>query len=335
MCFLSEPVPTTLRIVAVELRRHASSRPHSAVLRLLLQRRGVYPAVMKATGAVGEGGAARLRAQWDAAASGWDAHADVIHEWLRRPTEAMLSMAGVVPGARVLDVAAGAGDQTLALAERVGPSGHVLATDLSAAILARARANAARVGHLQVETLVADGEALGVPDASFDAAICRLGLMFFADPLRGLLEMRRALRPGRGLCTMVFAGPETNPCLTILMSTARRHAGLPPSDPYRPGSLMSLGRRGQMDDLFRRAGLRDVATTAVDAVFRVPSVDTYLDFVRQSAAPVIEILACLGTAPREAAWNDIRERLRVFETAHGWEGPNEVLLTTGRRPEQA
>ena len=275
-----------------------------------------------------------MRARWDAAASGWDAHTGVIHEWLRRPTEAMLSMAGVVPGARVLDVAAGAGDQTLALAELVGPSGHVLATDISAAILARARANAERDGHLQVDTLVADGASLSVPDASFDAAVCRLGLMFFADPLQGLVEMRRALRPGRGLCTMVFAGPETNPCLTILMSTARRHAGLPPSDPYRPGSLMSLGRHGQMDDLLRRAGFRDVATTAVDAVFRLRSVDTYLDFVRQSSAPVIEVLAGLDAAAGAAAWDEIRERLRVFETAQGWEGPNEVLLTAGRRPEQ-
>jgi SAM-dependent methyltransferase len=289
---------------------------------------------MKARGPVGEDQKAAMRTGWDAAASGWDAHGDVIHEWLRRPTEAMLSMAGVVPGARVLDVAAGAGDQTLTLAERVGRSGYVLATDLSAAILARAGSNAARAGYVNVETLVADGESLGVPEASFDAAICRLGLMFFADPLAGLAEMRRALRPGGGLCTMVFAGPDTNPCLTILMSTARRHAGLPPSDPFQQGSLMSLGRRGQMDELFRRAGYCDVATTAVDAAFQLPSVDAYLDFVRQSAPPVIEVLAGLGASARAAAWDDIRERLRVFETSGGWAGPNELLLTAGRRREQ-
>ena len=277
---------------------------------------------------------AAMRAQWDAAAAGWDAHRDVIHAWLRGPTEAMLSMAGVVPGARVLDVAAGAGDQTLMLAEHVGRSGYVLATDISAAILAKAHRNVARAGHRHVETRVADGESLGVPEASFDAAICRLGLMFFADPLAGLAEMRRALRPGGGLCTMVFAGPDTNPCLTILMSSARRHAGLPPADPFQQGGLMSLGRRGRMDELFHRAGFCDVATTAVDAAFHLPSVDAYLDFVRQSAAPVIAVLAGLGPAARAAAWDDIRERLLVFETADGWTGPNELLLTAGRHCEQ-
>ena len=276
-----------------------------------------------------------MRAEWDAAAAGWDAHGAAIHEWLREPTEAMLSMAGVVPGARVLDVAAGAGDQTLAIAERVGPSGYVLATDLSPAILALARSHAERAGCARVETRVADGESLGVPEGSFDAAICRLGLMFFPDPLRGLCEIARALRPGGGLCTLVFSRPEANPCLTILISTALRHAGLPPRDPHQPGALMSLSRPGRIDDLFHQAGFRHVATTAVDAVFRLPSVDDYLEFVRQSAAPVVQILARLDAAAAEAAWAEMRERLRVFETASGWAGPNELLLTAGRRSEDA
>jgi ubiquinone/menaquinone biosynthesis C-methylase UbiE len=168
---------------------------------------------------------ASMRAQWDAAAAGWDAHTPDIRAWLRTPTDAMCRMAGVGPGSRVLDVAAGAGDQTLRLAEWVGPRGHVLATDLSPAIVALARANARRAGFGQVEARVADGEDLGVAEAGFDAAVCRLGLMFFAEPLRGLREMFRALRPGGGLCTMVFSGPENNPCVAILgAAAARRYA---------------------------------------------------------------------------------------------------------------
>ena len=82
----------------------------------------------------------------------------------------------------MLDVAAGSGDQTLAVAQQVGAQGYVLATDLSPAIVALARDNAVRAGFTHVETRVADGEDLGVPEASFDAAVCRLGLMFF--PIR-------------------------------------------------------------------------------------------------------------------------------------------------------
>src|SRR5690606_15964089 len=117
----------------------------------------------------------------------------------------------------------------------VGADGYVLATDLSPAILALARENAARAGYGNVGTQVADGESLPVEPASFDAAVCRLGLMFFPDPLQGLREMHRAARAGGKACSVVFSRPDRNPCVTILMSTALKHAGLAPRDPFQPG----------------------------------------------------------------------------------------------------
>lgn len=269
--------------------------------------------------------------QWEKSAAGWNDHSPAIRAWLRRATEAMIGMAGVERGARVLDVAAGAGDQTLDIAARVGPEGSVLATDLSPAILAFARANAARAGFRNVETLVADGEQLDVPDASFDAAVCRLGLMFFPDPLQGLREMHRALKPGGGICTVVFSAPQANPCVAILMATALEHAGLPPRDPFQPGGLMSLGKPGRLDELFKAAGFRDVATTKMDAPFRLPSARHYLDFIRASASPIQQILANLDADKRQAAWLAMEERLGAFQNGSGWEGPNELLLTAARR----
>jgi ubiquinone/menaquinone biosynthesis C-methylase UbiE len=275
---------------------------------------------------------ASVRTHWDAAAPGWDAYSSEIRAWLRAATAAMIGMAGVVPGARVLDVAAGAGDQTLDVAERVGPSGAVMAADLSPAIVAYAQDRARRAGFRHVQCRVADGEDLPVEAASFDAAVCRLGLMLFPNPLQGLREMHRALRPGGGVCTVVFSTPERNPCVKILMAAALRHAGLPARDPGAPGGLFSLGQPRRIDALFLEAGFRDVATTAVDAVFRMPSVDDYIAFVRSSASPALQILEGLGPAAAQAAWDDIREQLHAFDTPAGWEGPNELLITAARRP---
>jgi SAM-dependent methyltransferase len=274
---------------------------------------------------------ANTRQQWDRSAQGWNDHAAQIGAWLARGTEAMLEMAGVKPGARVLDVAAGAGEQTLLVAERVGSTGSVLATDLSPAIVALAQTNAERAGHRNVRTQVADGESLGLAPASFDAAVCRLGLMFFPNPLQGLLEMHHALRPGGGVCTMVFSQPEHNPCITILMSTALKHAGLAPHDPYQPGGLLSLGRPGLTDALFQQAGFNEVATTVIDAPFTLPSVRHYVEFIRSSASPVLQILGRLDAQAAAAAWAEIEDHLAVFNTAGGWQGPNELLLTAGRR----
>ena len=271
------------------------------------------------------------RNQWEQAAAGWNDHTPAIRAWLRVATQAMLDMAGIAPGSRVLDVAAGAGDQTLDIAERVGSRGFVLATDLSPAILALAKGNALRAGYGNVATRVADGESLETDEASFDAAVCRLGLMLFPDPLKGLKELHRALKPGGGVCTMVFSRPEANPCITILMSTALKHAGLPPRDPYQPGGLLSLGKPGLIDDLFRSAGFKDVATTKMDAPFKLPSAQHYLTFIRTAASPIQQILGKLDAAAAQAAWAEMEQRLKVFETAQGWEGPNELLLTAGRR----
>jgi SAM-dependent methyltransferase len=274
---------------------------------------------------------AAVRTQWDRSATGWNQHTAAIRAWLCQPTEAMLDMAGIGPGAAVLDVAAGAGDQTLDIAQRVGPTGRVLATDLSPVILALALQNAQRSGLRHVQTLVADGEDLQVEPASFDAVVCRLGLMFFPDPLQGLRGMHRALRAGGGICTLVFSRPERNPCIGILTSTALQHAGLPARDPFTPGGLLSLGKPGLADALFRAAGFQDIASTAIDAPFHLPTARHYLDFVRASASPIQHILGQLSPAAADAAWADMEERLGVFTTPSGWVGPNELLLTAARR----
>jgi len=272
-----------------------------------------------------------VRTQWNEAAAGWNDSSRIIREWLREATRAMLGMAEIEPGSRVLDVAAGAGDQTLDIAARVGPAGSVLATDLSPEILTFAKRNAEAAGFHNVETLVSDGEALAIEEASFDAVVCRLGLMLFTDPLQGLCEMRRALKPGGGICTVVFSTPESNPCAAILVSTALKHAGQPPRDPYQRGSLFSLGKPGLIDMLFAQAGFTQVATTKMAAPFRLPSLRHYLDFARSAAAPIVKILEGLEPARRQAAWAEVEEKLSRFDTRAGWEGPNELLLTAARR----
>lgn len=273
-----------------------------------------------------------VREQWDRSAQGWDDHTPALRAWLRQATDAMIEMAGIDPGDRVLDIAAGAGDQTLDIARRVGPAGQVLATDISPAILARAADHAREAGLAQVQTRVADGESLPLPDGGFDAVVCRLGLMLFPQPLAALREMHRVLRPGGGVCVMVFSQPQSNPCVVLALQAALRHAGLPPRDPAQPGALFSLGAPGQLDALLRSAGFEAVATTRLSAPFRLPSAAHYVEFLRSSAGPVRQLLGALAAAARDAAWADIEARLHAFDTPDGWSGPNELLLSAGRRP---
>jgi ubiquinone/menaquinone biosynthesis C-methylase UbiE len=273
---------------------------------------------------------ARTRDQWDQAAAGWYDKRDQIRAWLREPTRAMLDLAAIAPGAHVLDVAAGAGDQTLDLAERVGSAGIVLATDISPLILQFARENARRAGYRNVDVQVADGERLGVP-CMFDAAICRLGLMFYPDPLAGLREIFDALKPGGRACTLVFSEATRNPCIMTTMAAALKHTGRAHGDPDAPGGLFSLGRPGVIDALFRQAGFVEVQTTTLPAPITLPSAGHYVDFIRTSAGPIRDMIGPLDAPARQAAWDDMAQRLACFDTRDGWEGPNELLLTAGTR----
>ena len=136
------------------------------------------------------------REQWQAAAEPWYRWGPTLEEWLGEATELMLDMAHVGPGGRVLDVAAGAGGQTLAAARRVGANGSVLATDISENILEFAEHWAQRAGVTNVATRVMDGEQLDVGEGFFDAVICRLGFMYFPEQQAAFAGMRRALKPG-------------------------------------------------------------------------------------------------------------------------------------------
>lgn len=263
---------------------------------------------------------------WDDAAFGWHRNTALIREWLHDATQRLLDAADINPGAKVLDVAAGAGDQTRDIVRRVGDQGEVWVTDLSPQILALAQDNlrSAKGARLQFE--VADAQALGMAGANFDAAVCRLGLMFCASPLTALREIRQALRPGGRLAALVFSAPEANPCIAITMRTARQHAGLADADPFAPGSLLSLGRPGLAAQWLDEAGFSDINVTALAAPFHCASGADYIAFVRSSGSPVIEVLRHLPAARQADAWADITRQLDRFSTAHGWAGPNELLL---------
>ena len=271
---------------------------------------------------------------WDDAAVSWNDHSPMLTQWLREATDAMLDAAHIGSGAHVLDIAAGSGDQTLDIARRVGPTGHVLATDISARILGLAliKLREAGFGPDILQTRVADAQALGLDSAGFDAVVCRLGLMFCHTPLTALEGMRAALKPGGRFAALVFSSPQYNPCISIMASTAMRHAGLPLASAPAPGSLLSLGRPGLLDSLLTDAGFTDINVRAMAAPMRLPSTQHYVDFVRTAGLPIKAILAPLSDAAQQEAWADIARQLDQFMTPTGWQGPNELLLCYAKRP---
>ena len=272
------------------------------------------------------------RTQWEQAAGAWHRWGPEIERWLGDATRQMLDDVRLADGSRVLDVAAGAGGQTLAAAHRVGPGGHVLATDISPTILEYAAAVAADAGLGNVATLEADGEDLGdVPDASFDAAISRVGLIYFPDQHRALTEICRTLRPGGRISSVVYSTPDRNGFFALPVGIIRRVAALPAPGPGMPGPF-SLGAPGVAEAAYERAGLVDVTLTAVPSPVRLASAAECVRFERDSFGALHQMLSGVTDDERAAAWREIEETLQQFEGPDGFTGPCEMLVGSGTRP---
>ena len=255
------------------------------------------------------------RAQWDDAAPAWHQWGPFLERWLGEATRLTLDVARV-DGARVLDLAAGAGGQTVAAARRAA---SVLATDISAEILEF-------VPRLpNVATRAMDGEQLDVEPGSFDAAISRLGLMYMPDKAAALAEVRRALRPGGRYAAVVFAEPERNGFFSIPIGIIRRWAQLPPPAPGLPGPFSAADLGDRLD----AAGFAEIEVRRVQAPLRMASAAECARLERESFGALHAMLAGLSEAERSETWAEIEEALREFEGPNGFVGPCELLVGGG------
>jgi ubiquinone/menaquinone biosynthesis C-methylase UbiE len=240
----------------------------------------------------------------------------------------MLDLAGVTDGTRVLDVAAGAGGQTSAAAQRVGPGGAVVATDISPAILEYAEAEARKARLSNVATQVMDGEELEVELGSFEAVISRVGLIYFPDQQKALGGMRRALRDGGRVAAIVYSTPDRNQFFSVPVSIIRRRASLPPPSPGQPGPF-SLGTPGVIEAALEKAGFHDVETRLIEAPLRLASATECVRFEKESFGALHQMLSGLSEPEREEAWVEIEDALARFESPGGFVGPCQLVVAAG------
>jgi SAM-dependent methyltransferase len=215
----------------------------------------------------------------------------------------LLSAARLAPGQRVLDVATGTGISAEGALGVVGPSGFVLATDLSPEMVDKARPRLTR--HVNTALAVEDGQALSLPDASFDAVICALGLMFFPDPAQGLTSFYRVLRPGGRAAVSVKVAPERSYNFRINIVIARHRPNLAEA----VARLFALGEEVRLQSLFDAAGFVDFETSTARHTFVLPSFDAYYGPFERGGASTGQLLTQLSGAERHAVREEMRRAL--------------------------
>lgn len=274
---------------------------------------------------------ADIRALWKDAAPGWARWDATIATWMAPATEAMLAMAGVGAGARVLDLACGAGGQTLRAAQRVGVQGHVVASDIADTMLHHVQENARAAGLTNVTTLAGAAEDLDVATESFDAVICRLALMLFIDPAKALRAVRRTLRPGGKVAVIVFSTPAANPLMAKPLQILLRRAGKTPPAAGQPG-LFALGAPGVIERLFVDSGFVGVEQRTVALVLRMPSAAQASAMLQEAFGALRAVVSDRPVALRLAAWAEVADTLKTFEAPTGFIAPAEVVVAAGIKP---
>ncbi len=255
----------------------------------------------------------------------------IIEQGLTPVTQRMVELAQIRARQRVLDVATGIGEPALTAARLVGPSGHVTATDIAPGMLEIATERAKQAGLSNIEFREMDAETIDFPEGSFDAVLCRFGLMFLPNLAASLKAIQRVLTAGGHLAAAVWGPPERH-FGTVAMGAIARELQLPPPPPGTP-NIFSLADRTALERSLAQAGLTDVRTEPLNVSLEFDSVDVYIRMLQDTSPPIWNLLANQSEERKAEVWRAVAEANRPFAAADGTlRLEAESVLVTARKP---
>jgi SAM-dependent methyltransferase len=271
------------------------------------------------------------RAQWNVAASGWKKWSPHIDKSAAPVSEKLVELARIEPGYRVLDVATGYGEPALTAARRVGPEGEVVATDISAEMLAFGRERAAAAGLENVRFVETDAASLDFPQDApgFDAALSRWGIIFEPEPEATAGRIRGFLKPGGRMAIASWGAVERVPMFALTMGTLVERLKIQPPPPGTPGPL-SRPTPEAIAALLEGGGFKDVQVEEIDVVFDYESPEQFVTYMREIAPPITALLKEHPPDVQEKGWAAIHEAAR--ERAGGdapFQLANQALVAVG------
>jgi enediyne biosynthesis protein CalE5 len=269
------------------------------------------------------------RDQWDTAATGWRKWSELIDTAASGISERLVELAEVKPGSRVIDIAAGYGEPTLSAAKVAGPDGRVVATDISAEMLAYGRERAEAAGLENIEFVESDAVSLDFPAESFDAALSRFGIIFEPDGEGAAARVRGFLKPGAKMAIAGWGPPDRTPFLGIPMRTAMQALDVPPPPPGTPGP-MSRPTPEALGGLLEGGGFSDVQVEEAEVTLTFESAEMFTTFVREIAPPITAMIEPHPEDVQKQTWDAITEAVREVAAEDGTVTmTSQVLMATG------
>ena len=272
--------------------------------------------------------------QWRETASYWTRYHDMIRTMFVPLTRALIEQARIGPGQSVLDVAGGSGEPSLTIAQVVQPTGFVMCTDAIAEMVAVAEREAVDRGVENVKFRQCTADSLPFADDSFDVAVCRLGVMFFPDPLAALREMLRVIKPGGRVALAVWGKSELNPYSYVVTRIISRYVPATPVAPDAPDAFR-FAEPGKLAGILEAAGAIDVAECVVEFDIAAPlSPEEFWNMRSEISETLREKLKTISSEDKRRMADEVREAVREFFPDNQMRFPGQMIIVSGAKPSQ-
>ena len=237
----------------------------------------------------------------------WLANLSLFEEMIAPIGEALLARADFRPGESVIDLGCGGAATTLAIAQKVAPSGTAMGVDISPDLIAAAQERATQAGVTNIEFTCADASTVTLPDAPYDRLFSRFGSMFFEDPFGAFQNLHGLLRKGGRIDLAVWGPPRDNLWMMEMMGVVRNHVEVPPAIPRAPGPF-AFEDLEYLGDILKIGGFTDIDVVAYKGLQPVGGVgatpEKAADFA-SAAMATGRLLSDKGDAVIEAARQDL------------------------------
>ena len=269
--------------------------------------------------------------EWQESAKYWKKHSATIHSMFAPLTRALIEDAGIKTGDLVLDVAGGAGEPSLTIAGVVGPTGSVMCTDAVEEMVVAAQREAHERGIENIDFRQCTADSLPFSNDSFDVVVCRLGAMFFPDPLDALREMLRVTKPGGTLTFAVWHKSELNPYSYLVTRVVSRYVAVPAADPDAPDAFR-FADPGKLAAILKRAGATDISERIFRFQIEAPiSVEEFWTMRSEVSETLREKLKRLTEEQSLRVAQEAKDNVRPFSSDNGMSFPAEMIIVRGRK----
>jgi ubiquinone/menaquinone biosynthesis C-methylase UbiE len=274
------------------------------------------------------------REGWDSVAEGWKEWWEHIEKGAQKLSQRLIELAEIKRGQRVLDIATGIGEPSITAAKVVGTDGHVLATDISRQMLAIAKERAMLL-RLQdiIEFKENDAENLDLANLSFDAALCRLGLMLFPNLDTVIRKIYSSLVSGGRFAAAVWADATKVPIISLATRVIGSQVQISAPPPGVPNPF-SLADTNKLENSLARAGFRDIHIDTVIVTFEFESGEDYCRYCQAVSASARIVLSKETRERKKDVWRKVAEEAaRNYGTTNGLiKMDNESVCIVGTRP---